>query len=560
MTGKAWLQAQRSAVALKLRLAAAYGVVEGLLIIAQAGLIAWLVHQVIRADQPPHALIAPALALVAVVVLRPMAQTLRAAAAIQASDRVRARVRQRLLRRIEAMGPAGLAGTDSGELAAKLSDQVDALDGYFARYLPQMQVAILVPLAILLTAYALDWLAATFLLLSAPLIPLFMALVGMGAERLNRDQFLALQRLSGRFLDRVRGLTTLRLLGRTEDAAEGIIRGADEYRIRSMRVLRVAFLSSAVLEFFASVAIAVVAIYVGFGLLGYIDFGPAPKLTLFNGLFVLLLAPEFFQPLRTLAQHYHDRATALGAAEQLAELDIEPPAQTGAGPSNPPVAGQPSGLPPGHVLAVDSLTVARPGRGQVIHVPALNATSGERILIEGPSGSGKTSLLEAIAGLLPVQGGQVHRHADSTRALGWLAAPPHVARASLADNIRLGDPDADDAAVLAAAERAGVMEFAARLTAGLDTRVGERGQTLSGGQAQRLALARAFASPASLILLDEPTAALDAVTERYVLDGIDALAAEGRALIIASHDQVLRRHADQIYCIRDGVLEHCGDA
>jgi ATP-binding cassette subfamily C protein CydD len=449
---------------------------------------------------------------------------------------------------------------DSGELAAKLSDQVDALDGYFARYLPQMQVAVLVPLAILLTAYTLDWLAATFLLLSAPLIPLFMALVGMGAERLNRDQFLALQRLSGQFIDRVRGLTTLRLFGRTEDAAAGITRGADEYRIRSMRVLRVAFLSSAVLEFFASVAIAVVAIYVGFGLLGYIDFGPAPALTLFNGLFVLLLAPEFFQPLRTLAQHYHDRATALGAAEQLAELDTDSPAGNDVGASDRPVAAKPPGTAPGQVVTVDALTVARPGRGPVIRAPKLNASRGERILIEGPSGSGKTSLLEAIAGLLPAQSGHIHRHADSQQAVGWLAAPPHVARASLAENIRLGHPDADDAAVLAAAERAGVMEFAARLTAGLDTPVGERGQTLSGGQAQRLALARAFASPAPLILLDEPTAALDAATERYVLGAIDALAAEGRALIIASHDQVLRTHADHIYRIRDGVLEHSRDA
>ncbi|MBY5268518.1 thiol reductant ABC exporter subunit CydD [Spiribacter salinus] len=545
MTPKVWLARETRAVAGGLRLAALYGVLEGLLIIAQAGLIAWLVHQVIMREQMLASLAMPAGLLFLVVLLRPVFQILRARTAIAAAATVQGRVRERLLGRAEALGPTGLATRDTGELASQLTDQVNALEGYYARYLPQMTVATLVPLAIVIAAFTQDWIAAGFLLLSAPLIPLFMALVGMGAERLNRDQFEALGRLSGQFLDRVRGLTTLQLFGRIPGATRGIIAGSDEYRERSMRVLRVAFLSSAVLEFFASVAIAVVAIYVGFGLLGYIEYGPASALTLFSGLFVLLLAPEFFQPLRTLAQHYHDRATALGAAELLADFESEDVAVSNATQTlahNAPT------------LTAESVELARPGRGTVLRVPSLTATAGERVLIEGPSGSGKTTLLLALPGMLQPSTGHIVRALPDTR-IGWLGAPAFLASASLRENIGLGDPTAEAPAIEAAARRAGVSDFADQLPDGLDTHVGERGLGLSGGQAQRVALARAFVSPASLILLDEPTAALDAETETFVIRGLAELAAEGRIILIASHDTALRSIAERRYVIRDGVLE-----
>ena len=553
MTPAAWLAREGRAVARRLRLAALCGVIEGLLIIAQAGLIAWLVHEVVMAGASPGAMLPTTAVLIAVVLLRPLAQILRARIAIAASSHVRQRVRARLIDHAEALGPAGLAARDTGETASQLTEQISALDGYYARYRPQMAVAVLIPLAIAITAFTQDWIAATFLVLSAPLIPLFMALVGIGAERLNRDQFEAVARLSGQFLDRVRGLTTLRLFGRLQDATEGILAGSDEYRRRSMRVLRVAFLSSAVLEFFASVAIAVIAIYIGFGLLGYIEFGPAPELTLFSGLFVLLLAPEFFQPLRTLAQHYHDRATALGAAELLMGFEaLSAPSPSG---------GETTGTSPAsdEALKATRLTLERPGRGIVLEVPELQAEPGERVLIEGPSGSGKTTLLLALAGLLPPADGTIRRP-ETDQRIGWLGAPPFIASASLRENIRLGYPQVSQQALEAAADRAGVMEFSEWLRDGLDTRVGERGVGLSGGQAQRVALARAFVSPAPLILLDEPTAALDAQTERYVIDGLAALAAEGRIIVIASHDQALRENAERRYRICDGRLEAVFDA
>ena len=603
MTPAAWLAREARAVSRESRLAAVYGVTEGLLIILQAGLIAWIVQRVVMDGLGVQAMLVPGALLIGVVVLRPGAQILRARMAIRASSRVRERVRGRLIDHAEMLGPTGLAGRNTGETASHLTEQISALDGYYARYRPQLAVAVAVPLAIAITALTQDWIAGLFFVVSAPLIPLFMALVGMGAERLNRDQFEAVARLSGQFLDRVRGLTTLRLFGRVQDAAEGILAGSDEYRRRSMRVLRVAFLSSAVLEFFASVAIAVIAIYIGFGLLGYIEFGPAPALTLFSGLFVLLLAPEFFQPLRTLAQHYHDRATALGAAELLMEFEAVGGAETasargtGTGTENSgtensgtgtitgensgensgtgtitsgmggtgtvtqtPSAPRVPGMQRGHNgLHAQQLVLERPGRGVVLQARHLEAAPGERVLVEGPSGSGKTTLLLALAGLLEPTAGTIERPVNDAR-VGWLGAPPFIANASLRDNIRLGYPQADEAALAAAAERAGVTEFSTRLPRGLDTAIGERGVGLSGGQAQRVALARAFVSPACLILLDEPTAALDAETERYVTDALEALAAEGRIVVIASHDQALRDSAERRYEIKNAHLEPVSDA
>lgn len=551
MSASAWLAQQRTVIAWPLRLAALWGVSEGFLIIAQAGLIAWLVHHVVMQGQSLAELTLAAGVLVSVITLRPLFQFLKVRAGITASQRIRGQVRRRLVERMEALGPTGFSSKSRGELASQLVDQVDALDGYFARYLPQLVIAIAVPIAIVAVAMMQDWLAAIFLLLAAPLIPAFMALIGMGAERLNRNQFTALSRLSEQFLDRVRGLPTLHLFNQVDAAAEGILSSSDEYRKRSMRVLRVAFLSSAVLEFFASVAIAVVAIYVGFGLLGYIEYGPAPSLTLFSGLFVLLLAPEFFQPLRTLAQHYHDRASALGAAELLCELEQQPDRL---GNITPVVTK----ADPAADLLMQDVVIERADRGIVVTVPYLSLNAGERILIEGPSGSGKTSLLLALAGLLPISAGSINRAFENSNC-GWLGSPAFLANTTIRKNILLGNPTASAAAIDAAVTKAGITEFLPRLPDGLDTVIGERGLSLSGGQSQRVALARVLVSTAPIVLLDEPTNALDAVTEAVILKSIDDLAAAGHLVIIASHDWALRAHADRRYQIINGQLEQHDD-
>jgi ATP-binding cassette subfamily C protein CydD len=523
-------------------LAAAAGIAVGALTIAQMALLAWIVSQLLVAGESLAALSRAFLAMAAVLVARALCQWGQEAAGQEASLRVRQSVRAELLDHIAAMGPVRAGARHSAGLASQLVEQVEALDGYFARFLPQLRLCVAVPLLILVVVFWLDWLAALFLLLAAPLIPLFMALVGMGAERLNRDQFAAVSRLSGHFLDRVRGIATLQLFHRTREATVEVHEAADRYRRLSMRTLRVAFLSSAVLEFFASVAIAAVAIYVGFGLLGYIEFGPAEELTLFSGLLVLLLAPEFFQPLRSLAQHYHDRAAALGAADGMLTLLGEP--------VRPPAITQTRPLPADRLVVLEGVTLSHPGRGRVLGPLSIGVASGETLVVTGPSGAGKSALLQLLAGFVSADEGE--RLALAGVRIAWMDQRPLLIHGSLADNLRLAAPEASDGELMRALERAGLADLVAALPVGIDTQLGERGAGLSGGQAQRLALARVFLSQADLVLLDEPTASLDEATEARVVESLRRLVEEGRTLVIATHHPALMAMASRRLALREG--------
>lgn len=543
-----WLARRAAGVRAWLVLAVAAGLAGGAAVIAQAGLLAAIAHAAIVERRPPGELVAAFAGLVAAVLGRSGADWARQAAGTAAAARVRRHVRADLLEHIGRVGPVRLADVHSAALASRVVERVDALEGYYARFLPQAALALAVPLAIAATVFALDWLAAALLVLAAPPIPVFMTLIGMGAERLDRRRLRTLERLAGHFLDRVRGLTTLKLFGATERAVDEVAAVSDRYRRHSMGTLRLAFLSSAVLEFFAAVAIALVAIYIGFGLLGYVQLGPAPSLTLYSGLFVLLLAPEFFQPLRALAQHYHDRAAALAAAADLVDV-LERPA-----PARPAMA--PGVTAPGAV-SLARLHVAFAGRGPVLAGVDLEVVPGERVVVVGPSGGGKSTLLHVVAGFVGADAGDVHVSGQPPGvpgAVGWLGQRPFLARASVAANIRLGRSGATDAEVAAAARAADVDEFVARLPAGLASRIGERGHGLSGGQAQRVALARAFLSGARVLCLDEPTASLDAASEERVLGALGRLAASGRTLLIASHHPRVRALADRVVHLDGGRL------
>ncbi|NIC35310.1 thiol reductant ABC exporter subunit CydD [Halomonas desiderata] len=537
-----WLAAHAAGQRGWLMLAALAGIAAGALTVAQMTLLAWIVSRLL-VDGAPLASLTPAfLLLVAVLVARALCQWGQELSGQLASLRIRHAVRAELLDHLAAMGPVRAGARHSAGLANQLVEQVEALDGYFARFLPQLRLCVATPLLILVVVVSLDWLAALFLLLAAPLIPLFMALVGMGAERLNRDQFVAVSRLSGHFLDRVRGIATLQLFGRTREAATEVHAAADEYRRLSMRTLRVAFLSSAVLEFFASVAIAVVAIYVGFGLLGYIEFGPAEELTLFSGLLVLLLAPEFFQPLRTLAQHYHDRAAALGAADGMLALLGEPVRPTHATTSPPPA--------PERCVALAAVTLTHPGRGQVLGPLDVVVERGDTLVVSGPSGAGKSALLQLLAGFVAPASGQ--RLAAPDLKIAWMDQRPLLIHGSLAENLRLAAPQASDAELERALTHAGLAELVAALPQGIHTPLGERGSGLSGGQAQRLALARVFLSDAELVLLDEPTASLDEATEARVIESLRRLGEEGRTLVIATHHPALMAMASRRLALHEG--------
>ena len=562
---RAWLARLAAGEHRHHRLALLAGGAVGVATLVQMALLAGLISALL-VDERALGELAPWFAgLAATICLRALAQWGQEVAGQAASLGIRRRARAELLDHLERLGPVRLTRHHGAGLAQRLVDQVEALDGYFSRYLPQQALAVAVPLMILAVVAWLDWLAALFLLVSAPLIPLFMALVGMGAERLNREQFVAVARLAGHFIDRVRGITTLQLFGRTAQATREVEAVADDYRRRSMRTLRLAFLSSAVLEFFASVAIAVVAIYVGFALLGYIAYGPADELTLFTGLLVLLLAPEFFQPLRSLAQHYHDRAAALGAAAGLVALLREAPDEgRGAHPFSTAVTEAATNAEPARpvapesLLELDNVTLCHVGRGRVLGPLELRLTRGETLVVTGPSGAGKSSLLQLMAGFLAPTEGQRRLAADARFA--WLDQRPLIIQGSLADNLRLAAPQASDGQMREALSRAGLAALLDCLPEGLATSLGERGEGLSGGQVQRLALARVFLSPAPLVLLDEPTASLDAQTEARVIEALKQLAAEGRTLVIATHHPALLSLADRRLALEAAPVRESVDA
>lgn len=532
-------------------LSATAGVVVGLLTVMQMLLLAWIVSRLLVRGDTLGELVSVFVTLLLVLLFRAVCQWAQESAGLEASLRIRQRVRAELLDHLVAMGPVRVGAHHSAAVASQLVEQVEALDGYFARFLPQLWLSVAIPLLILLVVFWLDWLAALFLLFSAPLIPLFMALVGMGAERLNRDQFVAVSRLSGHFLDRVRGIATLQLFSYTAHATQEVHAAADRYRRLSMRTLRVAFLSSAVLEFFASVAIAAVAIYVGFALLGYFNFGPAQELTLFSGLLVLLLAPEFFQPLRTLAQHYHDRAAALGAADEMVQLLSEP---VRTGQSEQSVE---SGTA---LVSLRKVTLEHPRRGRVLGPLNVTVQSGETLVVTGPSGVGKSSLLQLLAGfVVPDQG---ERQLRCGVQFAWMGQHPPLFQGTLAENLRLAAPQASEAELWQALERAEIRQLVEGLPKGLDTPIGERGVGLSGGQAQRLALARVFLSKAELVLLDEPTVSLDEATEAQVIRSLQRLVEEGRTLVIATHHTAVMAMASRQLALQDSRLvrdRSCGE-
>jgi ATP-binding cassette subfamily C protein CydD len=467
-------------------------------------------------------------------------------------------------------GPYWSRGQASGELASAVVDQVEALDGFFAKYLPAMAAAAMLPVAFSVVLLPMDVIAGLVLLITAPLIPLFMALVGWGAQGASRRHLRAFARLSGFFADRLRGLSTLKLYGRAEAEAESVVAASDALRQRTMSVLRIAFLSSAVLEFFAALGVAGVAVYIGLTYLGFLDLRWSP-LTLQAGLFCLLMAPEVYAPLRQFAAHYHDRAAALAAVSQISLLFDGLPQAGDAATDGAPGARKAAAGPgrvsasrgAGAALAIAGLNLDAPGRSQAVLADAgLTLAPGEHAALMGPSGIGKSSLIEAIARLRPFQG---DIRIDGVPLPDWgeaalrqrvalIGQKPQLLTGSIADNIRLGRPEASDAEVQTAARRACVLEFAEALPQGLATQLGGRGHGLSGGQAQRVALARLFLRDPGLILLDEPTAHLDEGTQARVLDAILEFSA-GRTLLLATHAPAVAARLGRTLQVVGGKVE-----
>ncbi|WP_295948803.1 thiol reductant ABC exporter subunit CydD [uncultured Xanthomonas sp.] len=553
-----WLEALAVAARGRQRLAAAAISASGALLIVQAGAIAWLV-QTLLVERRDLAQALPVFGLLALMlVLRAGLGAAAQRAAGDVADAAKLELRRRVYRQLLQRGPLWLRGQRNGELGELLLAHGDALDGYYAGYRPARWEVSVVPLLIVLAVAWSDWVVGLILLFTAPLVPIFMMLVGWGAEAAGRRQLRELARMGGHFADRLKGLGLLRLYGRGDDELRGIAAAAEGVRERTLKVLRIAFLSSTVLEFFASVSVAIVALYLGLSYLGMIALhGSVP--TLGTGVFCLLLAPEFYAPLRRLAAHYHDRANALAAAAEVERLLESLPQATDAPAAHAEGAAVPNDA------AAEAMPVAAPSTSASREVPLLQARAlhlrplgarcdavqgldvdlhaGQRLALVGPSGSGKSTLLEALAGWLPPRAGTLQ--VRKGLRIGYAGQRPYLFHGSIADNLRLADPQASAAQLHAAAEAAQVLRFAARLPQGLDTPIGERGFGLSGGEARRIGLARLLLRDPELLLLDEPTAFLDADTEADLLHTL-AEFARGRSVIVATHSEAAMRWADTV--------------
>ncbi|WP_312887946.1 thiol reductant ABC exporter subunit CydD [Nonomuraea rhodomycinica] len=537
------MRAERS-VRRHLAVTLAAAVVAGLLVLAQAELLAGVLSGRFAAT---------ALAgLVAVVALRGLLAWTQGAFAGRTATGVKSALRRRLLERLQELGPARLSGHRSGELVTLAGRGLDRLDAYLTGYLPAVAVAGVVPVAVLVRLFAADLASAVIVLVTLPLIPVFGALVGMTTKAVTERQFHALSRLGGHFLDVVRGLPTLRAFGRARYQATVIRQVADAHRAATMRTLRVAFLSSLVLELCASLSLALVAVPIGLRLLG-------GTLDLTTALLVLLLAPEAYLPLRAMGTRFHASMEGVAAADAaFAVLDRA----AGPEPAAPKPATTPATVSGAPRIELENVTVRYPGRDDTaLSGVSLTIEPGERVALVGESGGGKSTLLHLLLRFVEPSEGRVLVDGADLRdldprawrdRLAFVPQRPHLFATSVAGNIRLGAPEATLDDVRRAATAARADEFVERLPGGYDTPVGERGANLSAGQRQRIALARAFCRPhAPVLLLDEPTARLDGRSEAAVVAATAELS-EGRTAVVVAHRPAMIELADRVVRLHEG--------
>ncbi|MEU5700588.1 thiol reductant ABC exporter subunit CydD [Streptomyces aurantiacus] len=513
------------------------GVLGAGLVVAQAMLIAEVVVGAFQHGLSIGELRTPLLLLTGVAVGRALISWLTELAAHRASAAVKSELRRRLLERAGALGPEWLSGQRTGSLIALATRGVDALDDYFSRYLPQLGLAVVVPVAVLARIVTEDWVSAAIIVGTLPLIPVFMMLIGWVTQSQMDRQWQLLSRLSGHFLDVVAGLPTLKVFGRAKAQAESIRRITGEYRQATMRTLRIAFISSFALELLATISVALVAVTIGMRLIH-------GEMALYDGLVVLILAPEAYLPLRQVGAQYHAAAEGLSAAEEIFSVLETPVPASGTG-----------SVPSSGALHLEGVTVRYPGRSSdAVSDVSFEVGSGETVALVGPSGVGKTTLLNVLLGFVRPTSGRVgvggvdlaEIDLEEWRSrVAWVPQRPHLFAGSIAENVRLARPEADDSAVRGALADAGALEFVDALPDGVRTMLGEDGAGLSAGQRQRLALARAFLADRPVLLLDEPTAALDGATEAEVVAAVRRLAV-GRTVLLVVHRPALLGVADRV--------------
>ncbi|QIP85660.1 thiol reductant ABC exporter subunit CydD [Streptomyces sp. Tu 2975] len=513
------------------------GIAGAVLVIVQAMLVAEVVVGAFQRGLSVSGLGTPLLLLAVVAVGRAAVSWLTELAAHRASAAVKSELRRRLLERAAELGPGRVSGQNIGSLVALATRGVDALDDYFSRYLPQLGLAVVVPVAVLARIVTEDWVSAAIIVVTLPLIPAFMVLIGWATQSNMDRRWRLLSRLSGHFLDVVAGLPTLKVFGRAKAQADSIRTITTQYRRATMRTLRIAFLSSFALELLSTLSVALVAVGVGMRLVhGDLD--------LYTGLVILILAPEAYLPIRQVGAQFHAAAEGLSAAEEIFDVLETAPRRSGGAP-----------VPGTLRLEIDGVTVRHQGRSEAsLCRTSLAVEPGETVALVGESGVGKSTLLDVLLGFTDPAEGRVRVGGTDLadldmeewrRQIAWVPQLPYLFAGSIAENVRLARPGADDAAVVGALREAGAYDFVVALPEGPDTLIGEDGAGLSAGQRQRLALARAFLADRPLLLLDEPTAALDGATEAGIVEAVGRLA-EGRTVLLVVHRPALLAVADRV--------------
>ncbi len=497
--------------------------------------------------------VTPAIIVLAVVVVARVATAyLSETLAFRAAASAKSQLRIGVVRHVMALGPVWLSRGNSGEIAQLVTRGIDGLDAYFSRYLPQLVLAVTVPISVGVVIAFADPLAAVIVALTVPLIPMFMVLVGLYTKRKVNRQWRVLGVLSGHFGDVVAGMTTLKAYGRASAQAERVRAVGAEYRVATMGVLRISFLSALVLELLAMLSIALVAVSIGVRLVN-------GSMTLHSGLLILILIPEVYLPLRQVGAHFHAAAEGLGAAGQMIDIMVVALPKSGSEENVPDLAKSD--------IALRGVSVRYEGRSEpALRDVSIDLPAGRITALVGPSGCGKSTVLGILERFVDPCAGDISVLDHGTRTaiedfdivawrsqIAWVGQDPQLIPASIADNVRLGTPSASAQTVDAALASVGLADVVAGLAAGAQTLVGEGATSLSVGQTRRIALARAFCSDARLVLLDEPTAALDAETEAAVLRAIRALAAD-RTIVMVAHRSAMIDMADNVISLSADLL------
>lgn len=550
-----WLRNQQKIIKKQLGLTIILATFSSLILVAQTWLLATVLQGLIMENTDRSQLLPHFAALILCFALRALILWFREKIGFQSGQQLRRHIRQQILAKIHQVGPATINHKPAGSWASIMLEQVENLHNFYARYLPQQTLSVIVPVIILIAVFPLNWAAGLILLFTAPLIPIFMILVGIAAADSSQRNMETLSRLSAQFLDRLQGLETLRIFNRTSEQTQHIEDSTEAFRETTMDVLKLAFLSSAVLEFFTSISIALMAVYFGFSYLGELDFGTYDSsLSLFVGFFCLILAPEFYQPLRDLGTYYHDRSAGIGAADVIVDF-LEQDYITAQSESSHQQLDAQSAVE----ICAENVIVLSPQGQPLTQALSFHLAPNSHTALVGQSGAGKTSLVNVLLGFLAYQGslkinGIEFRELDLTqwrKQVAWVGQNPLLLQGSIRENLLLGDIQASNQQIEQALAQAQAKEFTDKL--GLNHEIKEGGIGLSVGQAQRLAVARALLRQGKLLVLDEPTASLDAQSENLVLQALQQISGKQTTLMITHRIEDLKQ-CDQILVMQQGQI------